>query len=176
MVSWHREPERRTEVDKVITLAGLEIAAEDTRLTSAEIATVTTLTPDHYFVKVKDGATINLPDVVNHKDRAYTIKNVSDGEVTIKANGSNTIDGEGSIVLTLQYSYVMIVSDGIAWFIIGGLNVKLEELIEDQNTLIEEQNTLLTQMAVVLKQILLHQASISGEDITATDVEVVEVS
>ena len=131
MVTWHKEP----------NIAGLIVSAEDIKFTSEEVAVATTLTDSYYFVKVDASSgsiTITLPAVVSCINRAYTIKKIdsSGNKVTIDGNSTETIDGEETIDLTLQYSYVTIVCDGDEWHIIGGEYVKMEDKLDD---LLEEQ-------------------------------------
>lgn len=109
--------------------------ADDITWTLEEVITSTTLTADHFLVIVdaSSGAIIlTLPAAADHTNRIYTIKKIdsSGHTVTIDANGNETIDGEETVVLNLQYAYVTIVCDGDEWFIIGGQNVKMEDILE----------------------------------------------
>ncbi|GAH36988.1 unnamed protein product, partial [marine sediment metagenome] len=54
----------------------------------------------------------------------------------IDANSTETIDGEQTIELTLQYAYLAIICDGTEWWIIGGEYVKMEDKLD---TLIDKQ-------------------------------------
>jgi len=134
MVDWHPVPEGEYKLPSETNLKGLIVVGEDLRYTLEEVATATTLTADHFLVVVDTSSTnitITLPASALHKHRVYTIKNIGTGKVTIDANGSETIDGETTIELTLQYSYVTIVCDGDEWFIIGGEYVKMEDLLRE---------------------------------------------
>ena len=162
MVDWRPEPTAETLLDQGVSLAGLVVVGEDLRLTSEEIATATTLTAEHFFVKVKSGATITLPPAVNHKDRVYIIKNVGSGSVVVDANSSEKIDGDLTVVLGLQYDFVTIISDAVEWFIIGGRNVKIEELVKEQISLLE-------QMLQELKDIRYHQDLADETEIRGSD-------
>ncbi len=162
MVTWKPEPTAETLLDSGVSLAGLVVVGEDLRLTSEEVATATTLTAEHFFVKVKSGATITLPPAVNHKDRVYIIKNVGEGSVVVDANSSEKIDGDLTVVLGLQYDFVTIVSDAVEWFIIGGRNVKIEELVKEQISLLE-------QMLQELKDIRYHQDLADETEIRGSD-------
>ena len=124
----------------VISLAGLTVAGEDISYTLEEVATATTLTADHYLVVVdasSSNITITLPAATSHTNRIYIIKKIDSLNHTVKidANGTEKIDGEETITLNLQYSYVTIICDGDEWFIIGGEYVKMEDKIQ---MLIEE--------------------------------------
>ncbi len=129
MVDWHKVPDGEATLDPLTSLAGLVVSGVDIRATLEEVVTATTLTENHFLVLVNGTLTITLPKAVNHKERIYTIKNIGTGMVTINAYSSEKIDGEGTVVLNSQYSYVRIVSDGDEWFIIGGINVKMEDLL-----------------------------------------------
>jgi hypothetical protein len=64
---------------------------------------------------------ISLPSAVGIAGRMYTIKKVdnSPNAVTIVPYGTETIDGAASYVLSAQWKYVTIVSDGSNWLIIA---------------------------------------------------------
>ena len=135
MVLWH-------EVPVAPSLADLTVVAEDIDFTSTEVVTTTTLTVNHYLVKVDASSgniRITLPAIASHVDREYTIiKTDSTGnKVTIVG----TINGEENLDLTLQYQYVIIHADddGDEWLIIGGEYVKIEELLEKNFSLQLEQ-------------------------------------
>jgi hypothetical protein len=65
--------------------------------------------------------TISLPSAAGIAGRQYTIKKVdsSPNAVTIVPHGTETIDGASSYVLSAQWKYVTIVSDGSNWLIIA---------------------------------------------------------
>jgi len=131
MVEWHKVPDGEATLDPLTSLAGLVVSGIDIKAKLEEVATATTLTENHYLVLVNGTITITLPKAVNHKERMYTIKNIGSGAVTVNAYSGEKIDGEGTVVLNSQYSYITIVSDGEEWFIIGGINVKMEEILEE---------------------------------------------
>jgi len=127
-VKWHKPP-------ATSSIAGLTVNAEDISFTLEEVATSITLTVNHFLVMVdaSSGAiTITLPASASHANRVYTIKKIdnSGNAITIDANATEKIDGEETIALNLQYSYVTIVCDGTEWFIIGGEYVKMEDLLQ----------------------------------------------
>lgn len=109
---------------------------------SDEVTTSETLSSSTQFVWVdatRGNVIITLPAAADNTRTVYTIKKIdsSGHTVTIDANGNETIDGEETIVLNLQYSYVTIVCDGDEWLIIGGEYVKMEEILKAQETLLE---------------------------------------
>jgi hypothetical protein len=67
------------------------------------------------------GITITLPAASGATGRVYVIKKVSGllSNVTINPNGSETIDGFSTRVLTLQFETAMIQCDGINWYILS---------------------------------------------------------
>ena len=149
----------------------LVVHAEDVSWTLEEIVTATTLTADYFLVIVNasGNTTITLPAAASHTNRMYTIKNIhSTGTVTIDANGGETIDGEQTIDLKLQYQYVTIVCDGDEWLITGGEYVKMEDLLD---RLLNEQVDLLNELIVTGNQCMLHLASETHENITKKDGE-----
>ncbi len=66
------------------------------------------------------GITITLPAASSATGRIYVIKKVSGllNNVTIDPNGSETIDGSSTKVLTLLLETAMIQCDGTTWYIL----------------------------------------------------------
>jgi hypothetical protein len=164
-VDWHAPPNEQS-------IADLTVAAEDISFTLEEMATATTLTINHFLVLVdasSGGITITLPASASHTNRIYTIKKIdsSGNKVTVDANASETIDGELTIDLKLQYSYITIVCDGTEWFIIGGGNVKLEDILEEK---LDEIIDNTERLVIESKQQTLHQAVLSDEDFSEADI------
>ncbi len=105
--------------------SGSITAAEFGQL-SADTQTITATT---YTALVTDGAilannaagvTITLPTAasVPSNYRLSIINIGSIGAITVDGNGSETIDGELTIILTTQYESVTLVTDGSNWFIL----------------------------------------------------------
>jgi len=158
-----------------VSLAGLTILAQDIDFTVEEVVVATTLTANHFLVKVNasGNTTITLPAATSHTDRVYTIINIhSAGTVTIDANGTETIDGEETILLNLQYQYVTIVCDGDEWFIIGGEYVKMEDILNKLLTEQKEQIKLLEKLVLGIRQELLHLSILSDENFSDKDVDI----
>lgn len=83
----------------------------------------TLVSTDHIVLVDDDTAsgavTINLPAAAGIANVIYKIKKLgTTGNVTIAANGAETIDGSTILVLTTQYESVTIVCDGTEWHII----------------------------------------------------------
>lgn len=92
-----------------------------------KITTITssTYTAGNEFVilcndDVAGGAiTVNLPTAIGISGKMYHIKKLgTTGNITVDGNGSQTIDGATTAVLTTQYESIQIVSDGANWSII----------------------------------------------------------
>jgi hypothetical protein len=64
--------------------------------------------------------TVTLPTSVGIQGRIYTIKNSGTGVITIDGAGTETLDGDSTIVLSQKYQSVTIQSDNANWIIIGG--------------------------------------------------------
>ena len=64
--------------------------------------------------------TVTLPAAAANETKRYFIKKIdaTSNAVTIDANGSETIDGQATQVITIQYNSPQIVSDGTEWWII----------------------------------------------------------
>jgi len=91
---------------------------------TAQITTTTTLTSTMYVVRVDatSGAiTTDLPDATTCQGRTYTVKKIdaSANNVTIDPNGSQTLDGATTKVITTQYAGYVIQSNGTNWDVIG---------------------------------------------------------
>jgi len=85
--------------------------------------------------------TLTLPAAASNTHKTYIIKKIDDtgNAVTVKGNANTeTIDGEVSVSMHLQYQYIWIICGGSDWFIIGGEYVKMEKLLEQQLDLLEE--------------------------------------
>lgn len=88
------------------------------------ISSNTTITNDYYMVNVNasSGAvTITLPTAVNIAGQVFVVRksDSSSNAVIIDGNGSETINGNATVSLTVQYTSYMIMSDGAGWMIIG---------------------------------------------------------
>ncbi len=79
-----------------------------------------TLTASDDIVAVTGITTITLPAAVGISGRKYTIKNM-DGAATVSviAMGAETIDGTPTRLLTLQYQYITVISNGANWLVVA---------------------------------------------------------
>lgn len=66
--------------------------------------------------------TITLPTAVGNTGRSFSIKKIdaSVNIVIVEGDGTETIDGDLTRSLLLQYDYIVVISDGANWLIIGG--------------------------------------------------------
>lgn len=66
--------------------------------------------------------TVTLPTAAGIAGRTYTVKKTdsSANTVTIATTSSQTIDGLSTLVLTQQWEYVQVISDGSNWQVIDG--------------------------------------------------------
>ena len=102
-----------------VVLQSLPIATETVIVT----ATPYTVTSEDYLLVDDDTiggiVTINLPIAAKHNEEIKQIKKLgTTGNVIIAANGSETIDGDSSNTLTMQYDNLTIVGAGGNWFIL----------------------------------------------------------
>ena len=79
------------------------------------ISTDIILDETYYRIIVNSLATITLPTAVGITGFEYNIIRTGTGNVTITPNGAETINGYANLVLTEQWSSVVIVSDGVNW-------------------------------------------------------------
>lgn len=67
-----------------------------------------------YVYLVTGTTTITLPTAIGNSN-LYTIKNVGVGTVTIATTGGQTVDGDTTLILPMQYTSVDITSSGTSW-------------------------------------------------------------
>ena len=115
------------------TGAAGSVTAQVDKITTSTSTPVTLTTSSNYALYISDAggsAVVNLPVASSSSEKRYLIKktNSSANTVTITPNGADTIEGAATLVLSTQYSYYEIQSDGTAsWKIIsqsasGGAN------------------------------------------------------
>jgi hypothetical protein len=89
---------------------------------STKTTTYTVTSFDHTILADASGGafTVNLPAAANLTGWEFVIlkKDSSGNSVTVDANGSETINGATTQVLSTQYQKVRIKSDGTEWFIV----------------------------------------------------------
>lgn len=114
--------------------------------------------------------TITLPEAVASAGRYYYIKKVdgSPNRVTVQPDSAaELIDGETSQELRSQYAFMQVICSGTEmggsyWHIVGGISVRLEDLVETAHI---EQKDVLEQILMELKRETLHLASMTDEDV-----------
>lgn len=62
--------------------------------------------------------TVTLPTAVGVEGQYYIIKNSGTGVITIDGDGSETIDGSLTFILSIQYQSITIISNGLNWSVI----------------------------------------------------------
>ena len=90
--------------------------------TSRSISTVAvssvvsdTAATDHVII-ASQGVLLTMPTAVSNTN-LYTIKNTAASSVMVKADGSETIDGDANIILGSRYTAVDLISDNANWHI-----------------------------------------------------------
>lgn len=95
---------------------------QSTPITRTGAVTLATSSPLINFANATTAPfTITLPSAAATAGQSYYIKKIdaSANAVTIGTTSSQTIDGSTTYVLSTQYKYVFVVSDGSNWFIMG---------------------------------------------------------
>ena len=92
-------------------------------ITETPITSDITLNDTHTVVTVDASSaavTLTLPIAANVSGRYYVIKKIdsSANNVIIDANGSETIDGALTNIISAQYDSVSVISDASQWWII----------------------------------------------------------
>lgn len=96
-------------------------------LTLQDLITVDTTITTTTFLLLVDASggpeTVNLPTAATMENRVLNIKKIdsSMNAVTIDGDGSETIDGALTVVLTDQWENLELMCDGNEWFVLGRL-------------------------------------------------------
>jgi len=78
-----------------------------------------TITNDDYIIDATSNTfAATLPTASGETGRQFIIKNSGTGVVTVTPDGSETIDGEATAELSMQYDSITVVSDGSNWIIV----------------------------------------------------------
>ncbi len=103
----------------------------------------------------------------------HTIKKIdnSNHKVIVDGNGNETIDGELTVELNLQYQYVTLVSDGTEWFIIGGEYVKMEDTLNSLLSEQEDSNALMQKLVILMGKLEKHWAEERETEYEALDIQ-----
>jgi hypothetical protein len=62
--------------------------------------------------------TVTLPTAVGIEGQYFIIKNSGAGTITLEADGSETIDGQLTKVMAVQYESYFVVSNGANWIVV----------------------------------------------------------
>jgi len=104
------------EVQSISSGSVVTALAKSDNIVTKTSAYTTTLTDD--VILCNGTFTVTLYTAVGNGGRTLTIKNTGTGVITIDGSGSETIDGDTTLDLGVQYTSVTIVSDGTNWSII----------------------------------------------------------
>ncbi len=134
------------------------VSVENPSFAVEDVVTGITLAANHILVIVdaSSGAVkITLPSAEDSEGIVYIFKKIdsSGNSVTIDGNGNETIDGEQTVVLNLQFAYVTVACDGDEWFIIGGEYVKMDDILRKSLSVQEKNKKLLEEIRKELKKI-----------------------
>lgn len=78
-----------------------------------------TLLESDSLVLVSGNVTITVPTAVGRPGKFFHLKKIDSGTTTIvAASGAETLDGMTSVPIKVQFTNLMIVSNGVAWFIL----------------------------------------------------------
>ncbi len=77
-----------------------------------------TATINDYVILCNGTFTVTLPAAASSNGCVLQIKNTGTGTITIDGNGSEVIDGNTTIDISIQYQSYTVVCDGTAWYII----------------------------------------------------------
>lgn len=81
------------------------------------VSVPTELGASHGTVVVSNGSAITLPKASNYKNKQYNIIRSGTADVVITPNGVETISGQSSLTLIVQWASVVVISDGLNWVI-----------------------------------------------------------
>tara|TARA_R110002094_G_scaffold157781_2_gene144039 strand:+ start:6194 stop:6565 length:372 start_codon:yes stop_codon:yes gene_type:complete len=84
---------------------------------SSVTADYTIVASDYLINATVVGITVTLPTAVGADGRLYVVKNTSGGNVSLDADGTETIDGNLTVVLYNLEAYT-VMSDGTNWIIV----------------------------------------------------------
>ena len=62
--------------------------------------------------------TVTLPTAAGLTGQYFVIKNSGSGTITLEADGSETIDGQLTKVMAVQYESYFVVSNGANWIVV----------------------------------------------------------
>lgn len=97
------------------------ISSVSVQLVHTDVTSTTyTVVDSDYLLYVTNSSpvTINLPPAANSKYRVLDINNSGTSTVTVDGNGSETINGSTTTIMSTQYDSITLHCDGIEWRII----------------------------------------------------------
>lgn len=97
-----------------------DVGASANSLTSSTATAYSVTAGDSVVVmNPSAAASVTLPSAVGIAGKQYTIKNRSAYTVTVGTTSSQTIDGAATAPLSMQNAYLILVSDGANWNVVG---------------------------------------------------------
>ncbi len=81
----------------------------------AKTATYTAAATDYFIDCTANTWTLSLPTAVGIAGQVYVIKNSGTGTITVDPASTQTIDGDSTFILAVQYESISIISDGANW-------------------------------------------------------------
>lgn len=125
LASAHTDDRTLTLPDATGTLAERSAPIEASRLKEINDAAYTITDTDGFDVVYSSTTltadrTVTLPTAADNTGRMITIKKADTGayDLTVDGEGSETIDGSTTYVMSLQYEYIKVVCDGTGWQIV----------------------------------------------------------
>lgn len=82
---------------------------------TAQTGTYTASSTDFLIDCTANTFTVSLPTAIGNTGRVYVIKNSGTGVITIDPALTQTIDGQTTYILAVQYEAIQIMSDGANW-------------------------------------------------------------
>jgi predicted transcriptional regulator len=103
--------------DVTITSSGTGGGGITREINNVAVPTAAGSTPGIDYVYLASGTlTITLPTAIGNTN-LYTIKNVGSGIVTIDTTAGQTIDGDATVIMPVQFTSVDLISNGTNWAI-----------------------------------------------------------
>jgi len=109
----------QTLTNKTITEPTLALA------TTAQSMPYTIGDDNIYIVEASGTGTLTLPTLADNLGRELVIKNVGTGVVTVDGEGSETLDGAATIVLSSKYDVLKIIATATEWRVLEMPSIEL---------------------------------------------------
>lgn len=112
-----------TGATRLLTIAATAVTGGALVLETRTITATGSPTADDYLILVDASAgavTVNLPAAASSAGRIFQCKkkDASANAMTLDGNGSETIDGAGTLATTTQYTSFTVICDGTEWWVL----------------------------------------------------------